>query len=104
MVATEMFKIVESAYGKTGVKMLHVSKEGSLHTIRELEVVTLLTLNNNKDYETGDNSDIIATDSQKNTVYVLAKQYGVSTPESLGFCWPLILCQSIHGLSRPRFR
>jgi len=84
MVATEMFKIVESAYGKTGVKMLHVSKEGSLHTIRELEVVTLLTLNNNKDYETGDNSDIIATDSQKNTVYVLAKQYGVSTPEEFG--------------------
>ena len=37
-----------------------------------------------KDYETGDNSDIIATDSQKNTVYVLAKQYGVSTPEEFG--------------------
>ena len=29
--------------------MLHVKKEGSLHTIRELEVVTLLTLNNNKE-------------------------------------------------------
>ena len=64
--------------------MLHVSKNGSEHTIRELEVVTLLTLNNNKDYITGDNSDIIATDSQKNTVYVLAKQFGVSTPEEFG--------------------
>jgi len=84
MVAGEMFKIVESAYGKTGVKMLHVSKQGAEHTIRELEVVTLLTLNNHKDYETGDNSDIIATDSQKNTVFVLAKQFGVSTPEEFG--------------------
>lgn len=79
-----MFKIVESAYGKTGVKILHVSRKGGEHTIRELEVTTLLTLDNNKDYETGDNSDIIATDSQKNTVYVLAKQHGISSPEEFG--------------------
>ena len=64
--------------------MLHVSKNDSVHTIRELEVVTLLTLDNHKDYITGDNSDIIATDSQKNTVYVLAKQYGVASPEEFG--------------------
>lgn len=30
---------------------------------------------------TGDNSDIVATDSQKNTVYLLAKQHGVRSPE-----------------------
>lgn len=29
----------------------------------------------------GDNSDIIATDSQKNTVYLLAKKYGIKSPE-----------------------
>ena len=29
----------------------------------------------------GDNSDIIATDSQKNTVYLLAKKHGVDNPE-----------------------
>merc|ERR1711874_445360 len=73
----DMFKIVDSAYGKTGVKILHVSKAGSVHSIRELEVVTLLTLDNTKDYETGDNEDIVATDSQKNTVYVLAKEFGL---------------------------
>ena len=37
-----------------------------------------------QDYETGDNSDIIATDSQKNTVYILAKQHGISSPEEFG--------------------
>jgi len=58
--------------------------QGSVHTIRELEVETLLTLNSHKDYETGDNSDIIATDTQKNTVYILAKQYGISSPEEFG--------------------
>eukprot|EP00092_Neocalanus_flemingeri_P045093 GFUD01050234.1.p1 GENE.GFUD01050234.1~~GFUD01050234.1.p1 ORF type:complete len:307 (-),score=97.24 GFUD01050234.1:119-1039(-) len=84
MVVSESFKIVESAYGKAGVKILHVSQQGSVHTIRELEVETSLTLNNHKDYERGDNSDIIATDTQKNTVYILAKQYGISSPEEFG--------------------
>jgi len=81
---TESFQIIESAYGKAGVKILHVSQQGSVHTIRELEVETLLTLNNHKDYKRGDNSDIIATDTQKNTVYILAKQYGISSPEEFG--------------------
>ena len=46
---------------------------------QELEVCTALTLNNHRDYIFEDNSDIVATDSQKNTVHVLAKQHGVCT-------------------------
>lgn len=42
---------------------------------------TQLRLRTQKDYLKGDNSDIIATDSQRNTVYVLAKKYGIKTPE-----------------------
>ena len=61
---------------------------------------TSLTLDNTKDYERGDNSDIVATDSQKNTVntlvyctlyneintqvFVLAKQFGIASPEEFG--------------------
>jgi len=80
----DSFRIVHSEYGKGGVKILHVTKHGAVHSIRELEVDTLLTLNNHKDYEKGDNSDIIATDTQKNTVYVLAKQHGITSPEEFG--------------------
>lgn len=49
--------------------------------MKELEVSTRLTLSTEKDYLKGDNSDIIATDSQKNVVYLLAKKYGVKSPE-----------------------
>jgi len=80
----ESFKILDSNYGKAGVRILHVSKQGPRHSIRELEVDTRLTLASTKDYERGDNTDIIATDSQKNTVYILAKQYGIGTPEEFG--------------------
>ena len=67
-----------TGYGKNFVKLLQLRQEGKVHYVKEMEVSTQLTLNNTKDYLQGDNSDIIATDSQKNTVYVLAKQHGVS--------------------------
>jgi len=80
----EGFKILESEYGKSGVKILHLVKHGAVHTIQELEVESLLTLATSKDYEQGDNSHIIATDTQKNTIYVLAKQHGITSPEEFG--------------------
>ncbi|XP_076091082.1 uricase-like [Mytilus galloprovincialis] len=70
-----------SGYGKNFVKVLQLRREGKIHYVKEIEVSTQLTLNNTKDYIHGDNSDIIATDSQKNTVYVLARQHGIETIE-----------------------
>lgn len=61
--------------------MLHIKRDGPVHSIQELEVNTQLTLATKKDYLSGDNSDIVATDSQKNTVYLLAKKHGVTSPE-----------------------
>ncbi|KAK4879890.1 hypothetical protein RN001_008036 [Aquatica leii] len=75
-------------YGKNHVKLLHVYRDGPKHTIREFEVDTHLKLNTKKDYLDGDNKDIIATDTQKNTVFVLAKKYGIKTPEEFG----LLIC------------
>lgn len=44
----------------------------------------------------GDNSDIIATDSQKNTVYLLAKKFGITSPEDFA------LTLTKHFLSKYR--
>ena len=38
-----------------------------------------MELNDRKDYVRGDNSLVIPTDTQKNTVYVAAQKYGVSS-------------------------
>lgn len=67
--------------GKAGVKLLHIKRDGPVHSIQELEVSSQLTLASKKDFLNGDNSDIVATDSQKNTVYLLAKKHGVTSPE-----------------------
>jgi len=88
------FTFVDTGYGKNYVKLLHIRREGPVHHIKELEVNTQLTLDNKKDYLFGDNSDIVATDSQKNTVYVMAKNHGVKSLEEFG----LLLCS--HFLSK----
>ncbi|XP_074654512.1 uricase-like [Tubulanus polymorphus] len=70
-------EIVDRGYGKNNVRLFHVRREGNVHYIKDVEVNTRLTLSTIKDFVDGDNRDIIATDSQKNTVYVLAKEHGV---------------------------
>jgi urate oxidase len=77
------------------IKMcVKTSSAGLVHIVKELEVSTRLTLATQKDYLLGDNSDIIATDSQKNIVYLLAKKYGIKSPEDFG----ILLCN--HFMSK----
>lgn len=75
------YVLSDHSYGKDSVKILYVNRNGPVHSIRELEVNTHLKLYTQKDYLKGDNTDIVATDSQKNTVYILAKKHGIKGPE-----------------------
>ena len=70
-------KVTWSGYGKDDVRLMRVRRDGDKYFVTELKVNTRLQLASIKDYECGDNSDVVATDSQKNTVLVLAKQNNV---------------------------
>ncbi|XP_069497703.1 uricase-like [Ambystoma mexicanum] len=80
----QSMEFVRTGYGKNNVKVLCIRRQGKLHFIKELEVNVELTLQSKKDYLYGDNSDIIATDTMKNTVYALAKIKGIRTVEEFG--------------------
>nr|XP_020504279.1 uricase-like [Labrus bergylta] len=81
-------EFVRTGYGKNTVKVLVIKRQGSHHYIIELKADVELTLKTRKDYLHGDNSDIIPTDTIKNTVHALAKLKGVKTIEqfSLDIC------------------
>ncbi|XP_075038099.1 uricase-like isoform X2 [Mixophyes fleayi] len=74
-------EFVRTGYGKNAVKVLQIKRDGKQHSIKEIEASVQLTLKSKKDYLDGDNSDIIPTDTIKNTVYALAKLKGVKTIE-----------------------
>jgi urate oxidase len=61
-------------YGKTGVRLTYVHRSGAKHEVRELNVKVLFEGEFSATYTSGDNSDVLPTDTMKNTVYVLAQQ------------------------------
>ena len=68
-------------YGKAEVRLVHVTRDGDRHQIKDLNVSTALRGDFAAAHLTGDNSHIVATDTQKNTVYAFAQQYGVGQIE-----------------------
>ncbi|MGF1653503.1 MAG: factor-independent urate hydroxylase [Actinomycetales bacterium] len=73
-------------YGKAEVRLVAVDRDGvhaARHEIRDLTVTTQLRGDFESCHTEGDNSRIIPTDTQKNTVYALAREHGVRRPEDL---------------------
>jgi urate oxidase len=68
-------------YGKAENRLVTVSRQGSVHEIRDLTVSTALRGDLSDTHLTGDNSKVVATDTQKNTVYAFARQEPVGEPE-----------------------
>ncbi|RIA95686.1 uricase [Glomus cerebriforme] len=64
----------EQSYGKDGVRLVKVIRTDNWHEIVELTVRVLLEGNFNAAYTKADNSLVVATDTMKNTIYILAKQ------------------------------
>ena len=60
-------------YGKAEVRLLHVDRGGPRHEITDLNVTVTLAGDMAATYLTGDNSGVLTTDAQKNTVYALAR-------------------------------
>ncbi len=68
-------------YGKAEVRLLHVDRAGPRHEITDLNVTVTLAGDMAATYLTGDNSGVLTTDAQKNTVYALARD-GVRPAEA----------------------
>ncbi|RIB22727.1 hypothetical protein C2G38_957690 [Gigaspora rosea] len=64
----------EQEYGKDRVRLAKVIRKEKWHEIIELTVRVLLDGEFETPYTKADNSMIVATDSIKNTIYILAKQ------------------------------
>jgi urate oxidase len=76
-------------YGKAEVRLVAVDRSGdegtsgARHEIRDLTVTTQLRGDFESCHTEGDNSRTIPTDTQKNTVYALAREHGARRPEDL---------------------
>ncbi len=82
-----MATLRENRYGKTGVRLVKVTRDGAMHHLREWTVRVLLEGEFTRVFTEGDNTNVLATDTMKNTVYSRAKE---STADSIeGFAGEL---------------
>jgi len=65
-------KMASNAYGKERVKLVRVERRGETHEIIDLSVCIQLEGDFAAAHSAGDNTNITATDTMKNTVYALA--------------------------------
>ena len=61
-------------YGKAEVRVVRVTRDGGTHRIRDLNVGVFLSGDMDDVHLTGDNSAVLPTDTQKNTVFAFAKK------------------------------
>jgi urate oxidase len=71
-------------YGKAETHVVRVDKDGGVHQIRDLTVSVALSGDMEAVHLTGDNSAVLTTDTQKNTVFAFARKHGIDSPEAFG--------------------
>ncbi len=68
-------KLIHHRYGKARVQVLKVRRAGKVHSLKELDVKVMLEGGFHDSYTRADNRLVVATDSIRNTVNVLAKTH-----------------------------
>jgi urate oxidase len=79
-----MIALAENTYGKSSIRLMKVKREGALHSVKEWKVEVLLSGDFETCFTEGDNSDILPTDTMKNTVYSRARESTAECMEDFG--------------------
>jgi urate oxidase len=74
----------KNAYGKNAVNLSKIIRHPDHHEFRQISVNIALEGDFERVHTKGDNSKVVATDTQKNTVYALAKDHFNSSIEDFG--------------------
>jgi urate oxidase len=68
-------------YGKSENRVVRIYRDTDRHEIRDLNVSTWLRGDFEDAHTTGDQANVLPTDTQKNTAFAYAKEHGVTSPE-----------------------
>ncbi|KAL8924437.1 MAG: hypothetical protein Q9208_004045 [Pyrenodesmia sp. 3 TL-2023] len=81
-----MAKLSAAQYGKENIRVykVHRNEQTGVHDVVEMTVSVLLQGDIETSYTEADNSVVVATDTMKQTTYIMAKQQPVTPPELFG--------------------
>ncbi len=74
-------RLGSNQYGKAENRVVRVVRDTDRHEIRDLNVTSQLWGDFTTAHTEGSNEHVVATDTQKNTIFAKAKEVGISSPE-----------------------
>jgi len=77
-------RLVWNGYGKAAVRLVKVGRGSAQHELHDLTVEVQLQGRFGPAHTAGDNTEVLPTDTMKNTVYALARGGPVDPPETFG--------------------
>lgn len=76
-----MASLTFNQYGKTRIRLTQVLRDGARHEVVELSAKILFRGDFDASYTAADNSNVLPTDTMKNTVYAIARQHPILSIE-----------------------
>lgn len=95
-------KLATSAYGKNAVNLSKIIRHADHHEFRQISVSVALEGDFETAHTAGDNASVLPTDTQKNTVYALAKEHFTGTIEAFGLYLANFFCSRNPQVSQAR--
>jgi urate oxidase len=92
----------DAQYGKAEVRLLRVDRGETADDITDLNVSITLRGDFGTCYIDGDNSAVLTTDAQKNTVFVFADRYGVGAVETFAERLAMHFVSSVEAVEQAR--
>lgn len=89
-------------YGKQRIRLTHLDRSTTPHRLTIAALGVTLEGDFAASYTAGDNRNVVATDSIKNTVYVFARERGVESIEALGVALALHFVDAYAQVSAAR--
>jgi urate oxidase len=89
-------------YGKAETRLVTVRRDGDVHHITDLNVSIALTGAMAASHLTGDNANVVPTDTQRNTVYAFARESPVGQIEDFALRLGRHFVRSLDSVDRAR--
>jgi len=92
----------DNQYGKAETHVVRITRSGATHEIADLNVSIALVGDFAASHVAGDNSRVVPTDTQKNTVFAFAKESPPGEPEDFALRLARHFARGFEAVSRAR--
>jgi urate oxidase len=94
----------QNQYGKAENRVVRITRDGTTHHIKDLNVSVALSGDMDEVHYSGSNANVLPTDTTKNTVYAFAKEHGIESAEQFGIHLARHFVTSQEPIHRARIR